>query len=452
MLVLMASRHPYLTASIGHCLLRLATPNIIAMSFMLVAAVIEAWFVSYIGTVALAGLALAFPMFMLMIMLSAGAFGGAVTGSIAQRLGANNRQEAESIAVNGLVLSLILSVVLAGVFLSAGHLIYSFLGGRGAVLEQTLAYSNSLFWGCTSIWVANTLAGITRATGNMWTASINLVAGSFVQVFVSAILIFGIGPFPEMGVSGAAIGIVTGYLFASLLSIRYLLAHCLELKLEFSWSKIKLVSMIIIFKVGILSSLNPICSVASVIAMTSFMTQFGVETLAGFGIGARLEFLMIPMIFGFGTASTAMIGVNFGANQIQRAHQIGWTASLFAALLVGSIGALFAIFPKIWIELFTNEAGVQLAATSYLIIVGPFYFLFGLALCLYFASQGAGRVLWPVLGVVFRFVIILCGGLLLIRYNFMELNYFYYLIAAGFIVQALTSASSVYFGAWTKGR
>ena len=87
----MASRHPYLTASIGHCLLRLATPNIIAMSFMLVAAVIEAWFVSYIGTVALAGLALAFPMFMLMIMLSAGAFGGAVTGSIAQRLGANKR-------------------------------------------------------------------------------------------------------------------------------------------------------------------------------------------------------------------------------------------------------------------------------------------------------------------------------------------------------------------------
>jgi Na+-driven multidrug efflux pump len=90
--------------------------------------------------------------------------------------------------------------------------------------------------------------------------------------------------------------------------------------------------------------------------MTSFMTQFGVETLAGFGIGARLEFLMIPMIFGFGTASTAMIGVNFGANQIKRAYKIGWTASLFAALLVGSIGALFAIFPDIWIDLFTDEA------------------------------------------------------------------------------------------------
>ena len=447
----MASQHPYLTASIGPCLLRLATPNIFAMSFMLVAAVIEAWFVSYIGTVALAGLALAFPMFMLMIMLSAGAFGGVITGSIAQRLGAHNRSEAESLALSGLVLSLILGSVSTGVFLGAGQVIYGFLGGRNTVLEQTLAYSDSLFWGCTSIWLANTLAGITRATGNMWTASKNLVAGSIIQIFVSAILIFGIGPFPEMGISGAAIGVISGYVFSSVLFIRYLLAYCPELKLEFSRAKIKLVSMLNIFKVGMLSSLNPICSVASVIAMTSFMTQFGVETLAGFGIGARLEFLMIPMIFGFGTASTAMIGVNFGANQIKRAYKIGWTASLFAALLVGSIGALFAIFPEIWIELFTKEAGVQLAATTYLRIVGPFYFLFGLALCLYFASQGAGRVLWPVFGVVFRFVIILCGGLLLVRYNFMELDYFYYLIAAGFIAQAITSASSVYFGAWTKG-
>lgn len=446
----MASQHPYLTASIGPCLFRLATPNIFAMSFMLVAAVIEAWFVSYIGTVALAGLALAFPMFMLMIMLSAGAFGGAITGSIAQRLGAHNRSEAESLALSGLVLSLILGTVSTVVFLGAGQVIYSFLGGRSTVLEQTLAYSDGLFWGCTSIWLANTLAGITRATGNMWTASKNLVAGSIIQIFVSAILIFGIGPFPEMGISGAAIGVISGYVFSSVLFIRYLLAYCPELKLEFSRAKIKLVSMLIIFKVGILSSLNPICSVASVIAMTSFMTQFGVETLAGFGIGARLEFLMIPMIFGFGTASTAMIGVNFGANQIKRAYKIGWTASLFAALLVGSIGALFAIFPDIWIDLFTNEAGVQLAATSYLRIVGPFYFLFGLALCLYFASQGAGRVLWPVLGVVFRFVTILCGGLLLTGYNLMMLDYFFYLIAAGFILQALTSASSVYFGAWTK--
>ncbi len=143
----MISQHPYLTATIGPSLLRLATPNIIAMSFMLIAAVIEAWFVSHIGTVALAGLALAFPMFMLMIMLSAGAFGGAITGSIAQRLGANNRNEAESLALNALLLSLILSAVSTVIFVGAGQLIYSFLGGQGMVLEQTLAYSDSLFLG-----------------------------------------------------------------------------------------------------------------------------------------------------------------------------------------------------------------------------------------------------------------------------------------------------------------
>ena len=442
--------HPYLSVPIVPTILRIAIPNILAMSFMLIAAVMEAWFISFLGTVSLAGLALVFPMFMLIIMLSAGAFGGAITGSIAQRLGSNNLGEAESLAVNSLILSIILSIILAAIFLSAGRYIYSFLGGSGAVLEQTIAYSNYLFAGSTAIWIANTLAGITRATGNMWTAAKHLIAGYFAQVLISAILIFGIGPFPKMGISGAAIGLISGYIFASCRLSFYLIAHCQELKLRFFETKIKLPSILVIFKIGIISSLNPVCSVASVVAMTSFMTNFGVEVLAGFGIGARLEFLMIPMIFGFGTASTTLVGVNFGANQIERAYRIGWIASLFAAFFVGSTGMIFSILPEIWVSLFTDVFKVEVAARSYLTIVGPFYFLYGLALCLYFASQGAGRVLWPVLGVCFRFLIILFGGLLLFTCNLSELKYFFYLIVIGFAVQAFTSALSVYLGAWTK--
>ena len=159
---------------------------------------------------------------------------------------------------------------------------------------------------------------------------------------------------------------------------------------------------------------------------------------------------MIPMIFGFGTASTTLVGVNFGANQIERAYRIGWIASLFAAFFVGSTGMIFSILPEIWVSLFTDVFKVEVAARSYLTIVGPFYFLYGLALCLYFASQGAGRVLWPVLGVCFRFLIILFGGLLLFTCNLSELKYFFYLIVIGFAVQAFTSALSVYLGAWTK--
>ena len=208
------------TAPIGPTLLRLAAPNIIAMFVGMITLVAEAWYVGRLGTTSLAGLALAFPMMMLLMFLSAGSIGGAITGAVAQRLGAGDRSGAESLAFHAVLLAVLLAAFSALVFLGGGQLIYSALGGSGAVLEQALAYSDVLFLGCVTVWLANCLAAIVRATGQMKVAAKNLVAGSVVHVIAAAVLI--VGPFY------AFFGLALCLYFASLGAGRVLVAGALD--------------------------------------------------------------------------------------------------------------------------------------------------------------------------------------------------------------------------------
>ena len=439
-----------LTAPIGRTIIGLAAPNVISMIVLLITLVAEAWYIGQMGTVALAGLALVFPMFMLIMMLSAGSVGGAITGVVAQQLGAGNRSGAEVLAFHAVLLAVLLAAICGLIFLTAGGWAYSALGGSGAVLDEALLYSDLFFTGCLSMWLANALAAIARATGHMKVVAICLITGSVVQLVAGGLLIFGLGFFPKMGMSGAAAAAVIGYSVGALMLLYFLMMKCAELRLTFSGIAINLMPLVNILRVGALSSVNPFCTWAAVIAITAFMARYGVDTLAGYGIGARLEFLLIPLIFGFGAASTAMVGIHFGAKRIQRAHRVGLTASFISAGIAGVIGITVAVFPGIWANAFTDVEAVRMACRTYLQIVGPFYAFFAVALCLYFASQGAGRVLWPVIGVAVRFAIVIFGGLILVMIEEARIEPFFTLIAAGMAAQGILTGLAIHLGAWTR--
>ena len=443
---------PLLTTPIGRTIIRLAAPNMFAMLVSMVTLMAEAWFVGRLGTDALAGLALGFPMMMLVMMLSAGSFGGTITGAVARRLGAGDRAGAEVVALHAVLLMVLLAGLCSVVFLVGGRAIYSLLGGRGLVLEQALAYSNVLFAGCFTMWLANALAAIVRATGHMQVAAKGLVAGSVLQVMAAGVLVFGLGPFPQLGIAGAAAGIVIGYAATAILLLHFLTTRCAELRLRRSGMTVTLAPMAAILKVGALASVNSFCSLAAVIVITAFMARLGVDVLAGYGIGSRLEFLIIPMVFGFGAASTALVGVHFGANAAERGHQAAWTAAFYSAAASGLVGALVALFPGLWANLFTDSEAVRATCRNYLQIVGPFYAFFGLALCLYFASQGAGRLAWPVIASLLRVLLIVFGCVVLARSPGVRAEHFFWLIAAGMLVQALVSGTAIRLGAWTRGR
>ena len=172
-----------LTLPIGRTLIRMATPNIIAMFIMQSAVIFEVWYVGQLGINALAGLTLVFPIVMLNLILSGGSVGGAISGVIAQNLGAGNRVEAERLSLHAIVLSISIGIIFQFLFLSGGAWFYSLLGGKDIILEQALKYSNMFFYGCAAVWLANILSGIVRATGNMNVAAIGFVTLAICQVF-----------------------------------------------------------------------------------------------------------------------------------------------------------------------------------------------------------------------------------------------------------------------------
>jgi Na+-driven multidrug efflux pump len=282
-------------------------------------------------------------------------------------------------------------------------------------------------------------------------AALPMALASLIQILVSGLLVFGIGPFPALGMAGAALGNVVGFTVASFLQLWFLVRISPSLRLRFHGIPIKLSALLDILKVGSIASLSPLSSVVTVIIITAMMARLGVDVLAGYGIGARLEFLMIPLIFGIGSASITMVGAHFGAGKYQRGVKIGWISSICAAALAGFMGILLAIFPSLWADLFTDVETVRAACRSYLQIVGPFYAFFGLGLCLYFASQGARRLMWPVMGAVARMVVVAVGGWHLSVQPDATAEDFFVLISVAMAAYGLVTAVAVYLGAWTRG-
>ena len=344
-----------LTDPIAPTLLRLSAPNIVAMSIMLATSMAEAFYVGQLGVAPLAGLALAFPMIMLTLMMAGGSFGGAIAGAVAQRLGAGDRDAAESVALHSFLLTLGFSALFSLLFLLFGRQFYTALGGQGEVLEQALNYSSVFFAGCVAIWVANGANAIIRGTGQMNIAGGAMAIGSLIQIIVSAVLVMGIGPFPTLGIAGAAVGNIVGFSIASLLQLWFLMRLSPPLRLQLRGITLRISVFMDIFKQGSLASVSPLSSVATVIIITAVMARLGADVLAGYGIGARLEFLMTPLIFGIGSAAITMVGAHFGAGEYTRGVRIGWVSSLSAAGVALFLGILLALFPDVWANLFTDS-------------------------------------------------------------------------------------------------
>jgi Na+-driven multidrug efflux pump len=169
--------------------------------------------------------------------------------------------------------------------------------------------------------------------------------------------------------------------------------------------------------VGALACLSPLTTVATILVLTRLVAGHGGDALAGYGIGVRLEFLLIPVAFGVGVASVPMVGMAMGAGDVARARAVAWRAAGLSALLLGAVGLLVSLAPQAWSGWFSRDAQVLAQADSYLRLAGPGFAFFGAGLTLYFASQGAGKVAAPVAAALLRFVLVLAGGWLVARWS-----------------------------------
>jgi Na+-driven multidrug efflux pump len=177
----------------------------------------------------------------------------------------------------------------------------------------------------------------------------------------------------------------------------------------------------------------------------------GADAVAGYGTGARLEYLLIPLVFGLGAPLVAMVGTNIGAGQRERALRIGLAGGAIAFALTEAIGLATALWPQAWLGLFSSDAHVIDAGSAYLRTVGPFYGFFGLGLSLYFASQGAGRLFWPLTAGFVRMAVAIGGGYVAIRLTG-SLAGLFAALALGLLLQGTSVLAAILSGAWFRGK
>ena len=438
-----------LTSPILPTLLKLALPNAIAMFGTTLVAVAETSYIGRLGTEPLAGIALVFPFVMLTQMMSAGAMGGGVSSAISRAIGAGNRDRAADLALHAAMIGACGGLLFTVTMLAFGRNLYTLLGGRGGVLEEAMQYSHVLFAGAISIWLVNTLASVVRGTGDMRIPSVTLIGTALVQVVVGGALGLGLFGLPRLGMSGVAAGQLTAFTLGAVFLAWYLLSGNSRLTLDFKGFKFHRDMFFDILRVGAVSCLSPLQTVLTVLIFTKILAGYGTETLAGYGMGSRLEFLLTPIAFAFGVASVPMVGMAMGAGLVTRARQVAWTAGIAAGITVGAIGLIVAVMPSLWVSMFTSDPGVTAAASSYLVWAGPAFAFFGAGVCLYFSSQGAAKVGGPVIAGTARLVIVGGGGWLLASMNAPAWTLFA-LVGAAMVVYGLGTALSIRLTRWDQ--
>lgn len=438
-----------LEGPIARTLMRLAWPNVLVMVAQATTGLIETYFVGELGTDALAGVALVFPAVMLMQMMSAGAIGGGIASAIARALGGGRRVDADALVPHALAIGLVFGLAFTVALLSGGRFLYRIMGGSGAALNAALIYSNVVFAGAILQWLYNSLASIIRGTGNMVVPAAVTCAGVATLVPLSPCLIFGWGPIPALGVAGGGAAVVAFYLVGTFVLGAYVVSGRSVVRFRLSGWRWPLFYDIL--KVGAVAALVTVQTNLTIAIATGLVGQSGGAAIAGYGTASRLEYLLIPLVFGLGGPLIALVGTNIGAGQNIRALSAAWIGAGIAALLCEAIGLAAALFPTAWLSLFDADPGMLDAGTRYFHRVGPVYGVFGLGMALYFAAQGAGRLLWPLVANMARLVIAAAGGLLALYLGGGPSGVFVAL-AVALVAFGAINAAAVASGVWFEGK
>ncbi|WP_342067158.1 MATE family efflux transporter [Achromobacter kerstersii] len=435
-----------LEAPIAPTLARLAWPNILMMSAQSATGLIETWFLARLGTSVLAGVALVVPVLFLMGNMSQGAMGGGISAAVARALGGGRQKEADQLVLHAVVLNALLGLLFCVLLLAFGPQLYRALGAKGEALDAALAYSNVIFGGIVLMWLMNAFASVIRGTGNMLVPGAVICGGALLLIPLSPCLIFGWGPFPALGVAGGGWALVIYYGVGALILGAYCASGRNPARLVAS--RLHLSLMRSILRVGALATLNPLLTNALVALTAALVGAYaGTAAVAGYGIAVRLEYLLIPIAFGLGAPMVAMVASNIGAGQPERAMKIALTGGAMAFVLAEAIGLAAAFFPEAWLRLFGAEDHMLEAGATYLRTVGPVYGFFAMGFSMYFASQGAGRLKWPLLAGLLRLLMAVGAGGVALHLTG-SLTVFFLVAAVAMSLYGLIILSAVASGSW----
>jgi len=310
------ARNALVDGPILRTLLRLAWPNVVALTAGVCVVIAETSYIGRLGVESLAAMALVFPFVILTMTMSGGAMGGGVSSAIARALGAGDPARAAMLASHAMLIGLTFGLAFTLVMLLFGPALLQLLGGRGNVLAQAIGYVKIFFGGVVIAWLMNTLAGILRGTGNMKLPSLLVLSSALCQIVLGGTLGLGLGPVPQFGMRGVAAGSLIAYSISAAIMAWYILSGRARVNFIIKGLRIQRGMFFDILKVGAVACFSPLQSVLTVTIFTRMLADFGTEVLAGYGVGARLEFMLTSIAFAVGIGARHLVCLERSTDEV----------------------------------------------------------------------------------------------------------------------------------------
>jgi putative MATE family efflux protein len=378
-------------------ILRLAWPILAAMFLEFALSLANYFWVGYLGTpeqdAVTSSMVVTWTVYATISIIVIG-----ITALVSRAIGAGDKEQAAYVSKQGILMAIGAAVFFSSLGILASPYIMQFLKAGPQVMQIGTPYLRIFFIGVGFFYINDALGAIFRASGDTRSPMYSYISATLLNIILDPLLIFGIGPFPRMGVPGAAIATVISVSIGFLIFVGLILKKKLEFSLA-GWYRVRpdFKTMFRIFKIGIPISIQNIIFTCVYWFIIQIVHRYGSSAGAAMGIGNRMESLSFLISFGFSVAASTLVGQNLGAEKPDRAAKCAWATVKLIAIETGLVSLIFLTIPGVITGAFTSDPAVHKIARDYLIILGLSQVFMGVEIVLEGSFSGAGNTIPPMI-------------------------------------------------------
>ena len=394
--------HDYTKGPIGRAILLLAIPMVLEMIMESVFAVVDIFWVSHLGYEAVATVGLTESLLTLIYALAIGLSIGA-TATVARRIGEQNPDGAARAAVQSIVIGLVMSITIAIIGAPLAAELLKLMGGSPWVIEHGAAFTRIMLAGNVTVVMLFMINAIFRGAGDAAIAMRTLWLANWINILLGPCLIFGLGPFPKLGIVGAAIATNIGRGTGALFALSKLLRKGGRFNIERRHLRIEPEIIVRLIRLSSTATFQVFIGMASWIGLVRIISSFGSNAVAGFTCGIRVILFALLPSWGMSNAAATMVGQALGARDPDRAERAVWKAGFYNMIFLGIIGLLFIFFAPQIIWLYTDVPDVAQYGVACLRIVAYGFLFYAYGMVLTQSFNGAGDTWTPTIINLFVF-------------------------------------------------
>ena len=390
----MGSHHDFTSGSIDRAIVLLAVPMVLEMVMESLFGVVDVFWVAHLGADAITTVGLTETCLTLVFVIALGLSMGA-TAMVARRIGEKDEAAAGLVAVQVIVVGLVVSAVVAVVGYIYAADVLRLMGATENVVKIGTTYTRTIFGGSATIFLLFLINAVFRGAGDAAIAMRVLWLANIVNICLNPCLIFGVGPFPKLGVTGSAVGTTIGRGIGVLFQIWILTSgqgrfviHAQQVRLDFA-------VMARMVRLSLTAMFQYLVQMASWIGVVRIIASFGSAAAAANTLAIKIIIFAILPSWGMSNAAATLVGQNLGAGKPDRAEKSVWRTGFYNMLFLGAVGLVFIIFAEKIIALFTNDPAVVPIAVSGLRLLSYGYISYAYGMVITAAFNGAGDTFTP---------------------------------------------------------